>query len=248
MKKQLRILIGDTGSVFAVSMANAFVSEGDWAIVRPQNPQSILEALEKEHPDILILNADPVSDDLLEYIPELRSRFRNLTVFALLHRRSSYTEKLLREMGIICRRFPENPAEMRREIRDYFRFCGSSLLRFDVSEPELCLSRLLQAAGVPANLQGFHFLRSAIRHALKEPYCSGCMMHRIYPAVAEEMNSTPTRVERSIRNAIAHAWDNVQQEGGCLIFPDMKRRLTNSEFIACAVEYLRVVEQQYLCG
>lgn len=248
VKKQLRILIADTGSSFAVLMANAFCLEGDWAIVRPQHEDILTETVEKEQPDLLILDAAPLSLDLTEYVPFLQSRFPNLTVLVLIHRRNSFIEKLLREMGVMCRRYPENPTELRADIRAHFSEGTDSTRRIEIPDPEIRLTRLLHSIGIPANLRGFHYLRAAIRCALNEPFCCGCMMHRIYPAVAEEMHSTPARVERSIRNAIAHAYETECPDDCPLLFSSAKRRWKNSEFISLAVEYLRDYEHQRSCG
>lgn len=248
MNKQLRILIADTGSSFAVLMANAFCLEGDWAIVRPQNEAILSDTVEKEHPDLLILDAVPLSMDLTEYVPTLQSRFPNLTVLVLIHRRNSFIEKLLREMGVMCRRFPENPTELRADIRAHFYDDKSGTRRIQIPDPEIRLTRLLHSVGIPSNLRGFHYLRCAIRFALNEPFCSGCMMHRIYPAVAEEMHSTPARVERSIRNAIAHAYETDQHDERPSLFASSNHRWKNSEFISLAVEYLRDYERQRNCG
>ncbi|MBR3269186.1 MAG: hypothetical protein IKI58_10765 [Oscillospiraceae bacterium] len=247
MKKQLRILIGDTGGSFAVAMASAFCREGDWAVVRQQTEPELTEAIRKEHPDLLILDGCMIPLNPIAFVRQLRET-SDLTVMALIHRQNSFLEKELTELGVLCRRFPENPTELRREIRKHFGTAAFSGTRIDLTGMEIRLTRLLQSVGVPFNLQGFHFLRCAIRHAMSEPYCSGCMMNRIYPAVAEDMNSTPARVERSIRHAITHAWETVQPENMPYPFRIHNHRMTNSEFIALAVEYMRSGIAEQICG
>ena len=76
---------------------------------------------------------------------------------------------------------------------------------------------------------------------------SGCVMNLIYPAVAEMLRTTPSRVERSIRHAINQAWENADRKI-CLGFGIQDgHRMTNSEFISFAVDWLRTgqSERQY---
>jgi two-component system response regulator (stage 0 sporulation protein A) len=64
----------------------------------------------------------------------------------------------------------------------------------------------------------------------------------LYPAVAKKFESTPSRVERSIRNAIETAWnrgnvDVIQRMFGYTI-STTKGKPTNSEFIAMIADSL----------
>ena len=54
--RQLRVLIGDTGGLAAITLADLFVSDGDWAVVRSQNESAIFEAVRRERPDVLLLD------------------------------------------------------------------------------------------------------------------------------------------------------------------------------------------------
>jgi len=62
------------------------------------------------------------------------------------------------------------------------------------------------------------------------------MTTELYPAIAQEFNSTAKRVERNIRNAIEVAWNRgsiaMQHEIFGYTVKDTKGKPTNSEFIA----------------
>ena len=110
---------------------------------------------------------------------------------------------------------------------------------------ELDVTALLHAAGVPPRLQCFHFLRSAIIQFFRTPPSTRVTMQTIYPMIAAEYNCTPASVERSIRLAITQAWE--QHGRGThadFQFPAGEtRRLTNSEFVSLATDWLRLKEK-----
>ncbi|MBR6107340.1 MAG: sporulation initiation factor Spo0A C-terminal domain-containing protein [Oscillospiraceae bacterium] len=244
--KQLRMIIGDIGDAFAVAMANAFCREGDWAIVRWQDEPTLLQAVREEHPDLILLNSGSLDLDFRVFAERVSS-IASVQIIALMHRPNTFLEQNLRQIGIHCRQYPVDPGALRKSIRAEFG-SGKYLPRFKDGSIEQQITTFLQSVGISANLLGFHFLRSAIRCALELPYCSGSVTQRIYPAVAAELNSTPSRVERSIRHALSQIREDPLLAGLLPRRINGRNRLTNAEFIAFAVEYLRAGQYQENCG
>lgn len=238
ISKQLRIITGNIGDPVAVALANAFCKNGEWAVVRWQDENTLLHAVRQEHPDLLVLDSGSPELDFIEFSEKVRE-IAEVHIMVLMHRENSFLEKMLRQSGIDCRRYPEDPAELVQEICIRFGCCGTYIPHFISMDPDQRVTAFLQNAGISANLQGFHFLRSAIRRAMELPYCSGSVTQQIYPAVAEELNSTPARVERSIRHALSQMREQPQFTGILPRNSGGRQRMTNTEFIAFAVEYLR---------
>ena len=72
----------------------------------------------------------------------------------------------------------------------------------------------------------------------------GAVTKELYPSIAKEFNTTPSRVERAIRHAIEVAWsrgkvDTINQLFGYTVHTT-KGKPTNSEFIAMIVDKLRL--------
>lgn len=65
---------------------------------------------------------------------------------------------------------------------------------------------LLAAIGVPANLRGCAYLRSALTMAQEQPQVLRGLNRRLYPAIAREHDASAPAVERAIRHAIAVTW------------------------------------------
>ena len=59
--------------------------------------------------------------------------------------------------------------------------------------------------GVPPNVKGYRYLRSAVMLATEDMTVLDSITKRLYPTVAQTNQTTPTRVERAIRPAITTA-------------------------------------------
>lgn len=56
--------------------------------------------------------------------------------------------------------------------------------------------------GVPANLQGFKYMRDAILYIVRDPRYKRGVTKRLYPMIAEKYEVSVSIVERAIRHAI----------------------------------------------
>lgn len=83
---------------------------------------------------------------------------------------------------------------------------GSPFAPREPEQPVVRVTSLLTEIGVPANLRGFGYLRSALLLAMKQPEALRGLNRRLYPAVAREHGASVPAVERAIRHAITVAW------------------------------------------
>ncbi len=95
---------------------------------------------------------------------------------------------------------------------------------------------LLHEMGVPAHIKGYQYLREAILMSVGEPGILDSITKLLYPDIAKQYQTTPSRVERAIRHAIEVAWNRGRTETLYSVFGytvnTSKGRPTNSEFIA----------------
>lgn len=107
------------------------------------------------------------------------------------------------------------------------------------------ITRQIRAVGVPAHLRGYHYLRAAIQFSVEaeDPSCIA-ITKDIYPMIAEQYNTRPSLVERSIRNAIEVAWtrgnNQVLHQFFGYTMNDFKGKPTNAEFIAMLADRVRM--------
>lgn len=239
MKRQLRVLIGDIGDIWSESIAAALTMANDWAITRQQQRDIIMSAIREEHPDVLILNLSAQTMPFPEITAEIL-RHTKLIIIALYHTKNIGLAQLFMQQGVHYMPFPKSRGTFVKYVHELAgpMYCNRSAV-ISRPEPELAVNRILYSFGIPTNLCGFGYLRYAILYAYEHNTPSGCMMRTIYPAVAEAMNSTPARVERSIRHAIMLAWENISYNTDFPFALNTYRRMTNSEFISFAVNHLR---------
>ncbi len=137
---------------------------------------------------------------------------------------------------ILC---PEEAAGNRMGLPGYSpdaAFNGQSL--------ETLVTDIIHQIGVPAHIKGYHYLRFSIVEAVREPAILDAVTKQLYPRVAEQYLTTPSRVERAIRHAIEVAWGRGDIETLHYYFGSTvqvsRGKPTNSEFIAMIADKIRV--------
>ena len=101
----------------------------------------------------------------------------------------------------------------------------------------------LNYIGVPCHLSGYQFLTAAIVLCVNEPDSAHNIDKDVYPRVAEDYNSTPTRVERCIRHAVTWVFDNGDIDAISQVFGNSiskhKGYATNGHFIATLAHWVK---------
>ena len=80
-------------------------------------------------------------------------------------------------------------------------------------ELEKYVTKILLGLGVPAHLSGYRYIREAVLISITDMEALNRMTKYLYPEIAEIYNTTPTKVERSVRTA-------VEASGSWRIFSD----------------------------
>lgn len=108
---------------------------------------------------------------------------------------------------------------------------------------ELKVSDLLKELGIPVHIKGYWYTRYAILASICDISLIDCVMKLLYPKVAKEFDTTPSKVERAIRHAINVAYINSEHT---LYFEIFKNTLThvktpsNGQFIATLADYIKL--------
>lgn len=127
---------------------------------------------------------------------------------------------------------------------------SSTLLNefFKTSRPEELpsidrqISKIFVSIGIPPHIKGYQYLRTAIKMCVKDTSIISSITKRLYPDVAKEYDTTPSKVERAIRHAIEVCWnrgkiDHINNIFGSQVFTKNDRP-TNGEFIALLADKL----------
>ncbi len=112
------------------------------------------------------------------------------------------------------------------------------------SDLEKQVTSIILEVGIPAHVKGYQYVRRAILMAIHDPDVINGVTKIIYPTIAKEFKTTPSRVERAIRHAIEVAWDRGNVETLTSLFgysvSGTRGKPTNSEFIAMIADRLRL--------
>lgn len=110
------------------------------------------------------------------------------------------------------------------------------------------LTDTLKQAGIPINLKGYNYLKTAIALTIEDYEVISSITKLLYPMVAKEHDTTVSCVERSIRHALGVTWGkNYNEEFYKSLGYSSQNKLkpTNRSFIISIVEdYKRKYVQQ----
>ncbi len=106
------------------------------------------------------------------------------------------------------------------------------------------VTNIIHEIGVPAHIKGYQYLRDAIMMSVDDSEMLNSITKILYPSIAKQHNTTPSRVERAIRHAIEVAWsrgkvDTIDELFGYTV-NNGKGKPTNSEFVALIADKIRL--------
>ncbi|MDR1700701.1 MAG: sporulation transcription factor Spo0A, partial [Lachnoclostridium sp.] len=109
---------------------------------------------------------------------------------------------------------------------------------------ETDVTNIIHEIGVPAHIKGYQYLRDAIMMSINDSEMLNSITKLLYPSIAKQHQTTPSRVERAIRHAIEVAWnrgkvDTIDELFGYTV-NNGKGKPTNSEFVALIADKIRL--------
>lgn len=106
------------------------------------------------------------------------------------------------------------------------------------------ISEKLRRLGVPANILGFAYIKTAVMLIADDESYLYNVSKSLYPTIAKQHNTTASRVERAIRHSIEKTYldgdiEEIQKLGAANI---RKGKFTNGEFLGALYECLKYDE------
>ena len=98
---------------------------------------------------------------------------------------------------------------------------GPSSVRLKLNENKMLdekLSNIFIRSGIPPHIKGYQFLREAVKLSVFKPDMINNITKKLYPSIANQFNTTASKVERAIRHAIEVAWSRGKIENINSIF------------------------------
>jgi len=110
------------------------------------------------------------------------------------------------------------------------------------------ITNIMHEMGVPPHVRGYHYLREAILMVYNDISLLGALTIELYPAIADNFKTTPSKVERAIRHAIKLACDRgnikmINKYFGYTMNID-RGKPTNGQFISTIADRLILQEKE----
>jgi two-component system response regulator (stage 0 sporulation protein A) len=261
LDKKIQIVIADDNKEFCEILFDYLNNQGDIEVIgTAKDGNEACELIAEKMPDIAILDIImPHLDGLgvLEKIRAMPLKKRPLFIILSAVGQDKITQRALAlgaeyyivkpfDMDVLVSRIRQlketnhNPI-----IRSDYVMDTKATYRPPVQRNlEVEVTNIMHEIGVPAHIKGYQYLRDAIMLVVKDLDIINSITKQLYPTIAREYNTTPSRVERAIRHAIEVAWSRGQVETIDALFGYTvsigKGKPTNSEFIAMVADKLRL--------
>ncbi len=249
MEHTSTVFIADSAEDFCSGLTAALQrADGFRVLGTAGDGEQAIRMIEEKKPDILVLDLMLAKKDgisVLKAIANMEHKPITLATSAFL---TEYVSTAAANLGV--RYLMLKPCDMNALVERMEEIRGGESLRYPVQRRpdkvniEALVTNIIHEIGVPAHIKGYQYLREAIIIAVNDMDVINAITKVLYPQVAKNFGTTPSRVERAIRHAIEVAWDRgdldtLQRFFGYTV-SNTKGKPTNSEFIALIADKLQL--------
>lgn len=239
--EKIKIAIADDNSDLVKLMSDYLSSQTNMEVVAvAYNGKTCIDMLSQHEVDILVLDIIMPYMDGIAVLDAIKvdERLRNIEVIML----SAFGQESIMSQAaqngasyFIMKPFEaDRLAAQINHIMKSRPFTGNPKKVAEQKNKEILA--MMREVGIPPHIQGYHYLKEAISLVMDNPELLNKVTKELYPNVAARLDSTPTRVERSIRHAIELVWSQEDKRHISAIFGYseelLKNKPTNSKFIA----------------
>lgn len=112
---------------------------------------------------------------------------------------------------------------------------------------KIIISNYLKRLGVATDVHGYYYIMSGILLLIEDMSLIGKLTTKLYPEIAKEFGTTPSKVERAIRHAIERGFERADTEVITKVFgysySKDRGKATNSEFLTTVADYIKIVHE-----
>lgn len=240
-----KLLIADANEEFRLALIEqlreAYVIKACW------DGQQALQLLHSMKPDVLVIDLMLPELDGISLLQRAAEAGLEPMVLATTRMVSDYVIEAVMRLGVGY--LMVKPCDIKATIARIedlsHKLKPQAVTRPD---PEIAVTNMLLALGIPTKLRGFACLREAILEAVRQP--GQLVTKELYPKVGKRCEGSSQQVERSIRSAIATAWETRDEQIWATYFPPGPsgnlERPTNAAMISRLASLLTVNWEQWL--
>lgn len=251
MKKKTVIIV-DNNPTMIESLSSIIRRDNRFEIIgKATNGLDAYELLNKSKPDVVLMDIVLPKVDGLTIIEEYKKSHKDASknpkfIIVSAVGRDVITTSAF-DIGVVS--YIMKPFDKLSVLNTIRMACGFRRIyddEFDdIKLDELiidAIDKILIDIGIQSKYSGYKYLRDGIALAVKDPEIVGSVTKLLYPEIAKMNDTTASRVERSIRNAIEQTWEKSLRVHKMFEYMEnsIKKRPTNSEFIAIIADKIRL--------
>lgn len=253
VEKNLKVLIADDSADLGQNCVKILGSYGFNVNLCKKDGELIVEYIKTKKPDIVVADIFMPKGDILWVLEQIRKsdiKEKPMVMAMTCYANEQLEKEVLKAGAVYCFLKPFDINTMAERIIQLSGWKNEKsplvLQNNVVTDPELVVmvTEIIHQIGVPAHIKGYHYLREAIILSIKNSEIINSITKLLYPTVAKNYGTTPSRVERAIRHAIEVAWDrgdiDVLNSYFGYTIQNERGKPTNSEFIAMISDKLRL--------
>ena len=239
---KLKVLLCGDSSKKVITIARDLTNMGFSAYIRPSDEDMLISSVKKESPDVVIADLTSSRADLFKVMRTFRNVGSGCPEFIITSDiDNNFIKRQVFDAGASY--FLLNPCGA-YEIASVIKSLLPTPVTDSLFDVESVVTEAIRRLAVPANIKGYHYIRTAVIFSVKKDGMVTNMTKKLYPDVAEYYHTTPSSVEKAIRHAIQLSWNRVESDAvrtyfGCT--PDVyKSHPTNSEYLAAVTDKIRL--------
>lgn len=248
MEDAVKVLLADDNRDYAVLVAEFLSSYPRMSLVgMAHDGLTTLELVESTDPDVLVLDmVMPHLDGIgvLSRLKELTVRKEPRVIVLTALGQEDMTRRTL-ELGAAYYIMKPFDLEILAERILQVYADGNPADTLPIPDDSIVerVTAHLRELDIPSTVNGYNYLRRAVALAVVRPGLLDKITRYLYPVVAAQFDTTPQRVERSMRHAVEVGWAEGTNEKLTRLFGFSRHRRkgkpTNSEFIGLLAETVR---------
>ena len=229
---KIRLLIADADAMFVQQVKKVLEGRGDLEIVGIcADGSSAVEQMHKLHPNVVLFDLILPGMDGLSLLKECGICKTLPMAICCTQFYSPVSIEACRQLGASY--FLYKPVDF-RSLYDTLLGCHSAYQQLQQAKREeletyggnaLAIRNYLVTLGIPSRLIGCSYLAEAVRLALQDISLTQNLSKGLYLEISRIMDTTPSCIERCIRNAIGTAYQSGRLNGRMMTCP------SNKEFI-----------------
>ena len=242
------ILVADAGEEFRRLLVETLNAENDLTVVGDTSDgEAVVELCRQRQPDVVVMDMILAKLDGVEVLSALAELPEKPRVLIL----SSFAGGSVAELAATrgADYFMMKPCKTSSVVERVRQMMSPG--SHPAEDPdrrgrglESTVTAIIHEIGVPAHIKGYQYLRDAIMMSVEDMDMLSSITKVLYPTIAKNHQTTPSRVERAIRHAIEVAWsrgkmDTIDELFGYTVSTG-KGKPTNSEFIALISDRIRL--------